>query len=165
MSLPTLGGRQLKALQPLKLQALYDQLLIAGRRDGTGRMHPRTVGHVHGVLHRDGGALALHVYVHSLPEGLARAGPTWTVSSGCAMTTQRRRGRGMVEAVRTIGYSRTARQAAHQGAPTMFAQLRTYDALAVHSPRRCLRPSLPIRHLLVPHSTDNPAYSKGKATS
>jgi hypothetical protein len=38
--LPTLGGRQLKALQPLKLQALYDQLLIAGRRDGTGGLHP-----------------------------------------------------------------------------------------------------------------------------
>jgi integrase len=33
--LPTLGGRQLKALQPLELQALYDRLLIAGRRDGT----------------------------------------------------------------------------------------------------------------------------------
>jgi hypothetical protein len=50
--LPTLGGRQLKALQPLELQALYDQPLIAGRRDGTGGLHPRTVGHVHRVLHR-----------------------------------------------------------------------------------------------------------------
>jgi integrase len=50
--LPTLGGRQLKALQPLELQALYDHLLIAGRRDGAGGLHPRTVGHVHRVLHR-----------------------------------------------------------------------------------------------------------------
>jgi hypothetical protein len=39
-------------LQPLELQALYDQLLIAGRRDGTGGLHPRTVGHVHRGLHR-----------------------------------------------------------------------------------------------------------------
>jgi integrase-like protein len=50
--LPTLGGRQLKALQPLELQALYSHLLVAGRVDGAGGLHPRTVGHVHRALHR-----------------------------------------------------------------------------------------------------------------
>jgi integrase len=49
--LPTLGGRQLKALQPLEVQTLYDQLLVSGRQDGTGGLHPRTVGHVHRCLH------------------------------------------------------------------------------------------------------------------
>jgi hypothetical protein len=50
--LPTLGNRQLKALQPLEIQGLYDRLSQSGRRDGTGGLHPRTVGHVHRVLHR-----------------------------------------------------------------------------------------------------------------
>ena len=50
--LPTLGGRQLKALQPLEVQALYDQLATSGRRDGAGGLHPRTVGHVHRCLHK-----------------------------------------------------------------------------------------------------------------
>jgi integrase len=49
--LPTLGGRQLKALQPLEVQALYDRLAISGRQDGAGGLHPRTVGHVHRCLH------------------------------------------------------------------------------------------------------------------
>ena len=49
--LPTLGGRQLKALQPLDVQALYDRLATSGRQDGSGGLHPRTVGHVHRCLH------------------------------------------------------------------------------------------------------------------
>jgi integrase len=51
--LPTLGGRQLKLLQPPHLSDLYAKLLREGRRDGkTGGLHPRTVGHVHRALHR-----------------------------------------------------------------------------------------------------------------
>ena len=50
--LPTLGNRQLKALQPLEVQGLYDRLSQSGRRDGAGGLHPRTIGHVHRVLHR-----------------------------------------------------------------------------------------------------------------
>jgi integrase len=50
--LPALGNRQLKALQPLEVQGLYNRLSQSGRRDGGGGLHPRTVGHVHRVLHR-----------------------------------------------------------------------------------------------------------------
>ena len=49
--LPTLCTQQLKSLQPLEVQALYDRLSESGRRDGAGGLHPRTVGHVHRVLH------------------------------------------------------------------------------------------------------------------
>jgi integrase len=49
--LPTLGRRQLRALQPLEVQALYDRLLVSGRQDGSGGLSARTVGHVHRCLH------------------------------------------------------------------------------------------------------------------
>lgn len=46
--LPTIGGLQLKALQPVQLADLYAKLLREGRRDGRpGGLAPRTVGHVH----------------------------------------------------------------------------------------------------------------------
>jgi integrase len=52
-ALPTIGGMQLKALQPLHLSDLYARLLTSGRRDGKpGGLKPRTVGHVHRALHR-----------------------------------------------------------------------------------------------------------------
>jgi integrase len=51
--LPTLGGLPLRQLQPAHLDALYARLLREGRRDGRpGGLHPRTVGHVHRVVHR-----------------------------------------------------------------------------------------------------------------
>jgi len=52
-ALPTVGGLQLKALQPMHLSDLYGRLLREGRRDGkSGGLHPRTVGHIHRVIHR-----------------------------------------------------------------------------------------------------------------
>src|SRR6266498_56966 len=52
-ALPTVGGMQLKTLQPPHLSDLYAKLLREGRRDGkAGGLHPRTVGHVHRALHR-----------------------------------------------------------------------------------------------------------------
>jgi integrase len=52
-ALPTIGGLHLKALQPMHLSDLYGRLLREGRRDGRpGGLHPRTVGHIHRVIHR-----------------------------------------------------------------------------------------------------------------
>jgi site-specific recombinase XerD len=52
-ALPTIGGLQLKALGSVHLSELYAKLQRHGRRDGRpGRLHPRTVGHVHRALHR-----------------------------------------------------------------------------------------------------------------
>jgi integrase len=52
-ALPTIGGLQVRALQPHQLSALYASLLTHGRRDGKpGGLKPRTVGHVHRALHR-----------------------------------------------------------------------------------------------------------------
>jgi hypothetical protein len=52
-ALPTIGGLQVRALQPRQLSALYARLLTHGRRDGKpGGLKPRTVGHVHRALHR-----------------------------------------------------------------------------------------------------------------
>jgi integrase len=51
--LPTIGGLQLKQVQPLHLSDLYVRLLQRGRRDGRpGGLKPRTVGHVHRAIHR-----------------------------------------------------------------------------------------------------------------
>jgi integrase len=51
-ALPTIGGLQVRALQPFHLSALYARLLTQGRRDGKpGGLKPRTVGHVHRALH------------------------------------------------------------------------------------------------------------------
>ena len=52
-ALPTIGGLQVRALQPLHLSDLYARLLTQGRRDGRpGGLKPRTVGHLHRALHR-----------------------------------------------------------------------------------------------------------------
>jgi integrase len=52
-AIPTIGGMQLKALQPPDLSSLHARLLREGRRDGkAGGLHPRTVGHLHRALHR-----------------------------------------------------------------------------------------------------------------
>lgn len=51
-ALPTIGGLLLRDLQPEHLSDLYAKLLREGRRDGTGGLAPRTVGHVHRALHR-----------------------------------------------------------------------------------------------------------------
>ena len=52
-ALPTIGGLQVRALQPLHLSDLYARLLTQGRRDGKpGGLKPRTVGHLHRALHR-----------------------------------------------------------------------------------------------------------------
>jgi integrase len=52
-ALPTIGGLQLRQLQPIHLSDLYGRLLQGGRRDGRpGGLRPRTVGHVHRALHR-----------------------------------------------------------------------------------------------------------------
>jgi integrase len=52
-ALPSLGGLPLRQLQPAHLADLYGRLLRSGRRDGRpGGLHPRTVGHIHRVLHR-----------------------------------------------------------------------------------------------------------------
>jgi len=52
-ALPTIGGLQVRALQPHQLSALYARLLTQGRRDGKpGGLKSRTVGHVHRALHR-----------------------------------------------------------------------------------------------------------------
>jgi integrase len=51
-ALPTIGGLQVRSLQPFHLSALYARLLTQGRRDGKpGGLKPRTVGHVHRALH------------------------------------------------------------------------------------------------------------------
>jgi integrase len=68
--LPTLGSRQLKGLQPLEIQGLYDRLGQSGRRDGAGGLHPRTVGHVHRVLHR---ALKQAVHWHLVARNACEA--------------------------------------------------------------------------------------------
>jgi integrase len=51
--LPTLGGLQLRQLEPIHLSNLYSQLLRCGRKDGRlGGLALRTVGHVHRAVHR-----------------------------------------------------------------------------------------------------------------
>lgn len=48
---PHLGAMQLQKLRPVHLQELYAKLLRSGGRNGAP-LAPRTVGHVHRVLHR-----------------------------------------------------------------------------------------------------------------
>lgn len=48
--IPALGGAKLQRLTVAELNAFYADLLDHGRRDGTGGLSPRTVGHIHGVL-------------------------------------------------------------------------------------------------------------------
>jgi integrase len=50
---PDLGARPLKQLTPLEVQAIYDRLAVAGRRDGKpGGLAPQHILAVHRCLHR-----------------------------------------------------------------------------------------------------------------
>jgi integrase len=50
---PCLGARPLKQLTPLEIQAVYDRLAVAGRRDGKpGGLAPQHILAVHRCLHR-----------------------------------------------------------------------------------------------------------------
>jgi integrase len=50
---PSLGGRPLKQLTPLEVQAVYDRLAVGGRRDGNpGGLAPQHILAVHRCLHR-----------------------------------------------------------------------------------------------------------------
>jgi len=48
---PALGSIALANLRPLHLQTLYASALKHGRLDGAGGLSPKTVHHIHGVLH------------------------------------------------------------------------------------------------------------------
>lgn len=47
---PTLGAIHLPKLKPAQISAAYTAALSNGRRDGSGGLSPRTVGHMHRVL-------------------------------------------------------------------------------------------------------------------
>jgi integrase len=50
---PYVGAQLLKALEPLQVQAIYDQLAVGGRRDGKpGGLAPQHILAVHRCLHR-----------------------------------------------------------------------------------------------------------------
>jgi integrase len=50
---PYIGAQLLKALEPLQVQAIYDQLSVGGRRDGKpGGLAPQHILAVHRCLHR-----------------------------------------------------------------------------------------------------------------
>lgn len=53
---PALGHHKLTKLQPLHVQAFYTQALKSGRRDGKGGLSPRSVLHMHRLLHQALGA-------------------------------------------------------------------------------------------------------------
>src|ERR1700730_5912192 len=48
--IPALGSVHLPKLKPAQISATYAAALANGRRDGTGGLAPRTVGHMHRVL-------------------------------------------------------------------------------------------------------------------
>jgi integrase len=48
---PFLGSKLLSKLQPIEISEAYAKLLETGRRDGKGGLAPRTVHHIHRVLH------------------------------------------------------------------------------------------------------------------
>src|SRR5215203_5830532 len=48
--IPLLGGITLTKLRPMQISEAYATALTSGRRDGTGGLSPRTVGHCHRVL-------------------------------------------------------------------------------------------------------------------
>jgi integrase len=50
--MPALGHHKLTKLQPLHIQAVYTEALKRGRRSGKGGLSPRTVLHIHRVLHQ-----------------------------------------------------------------------------------------------------------------
>lgn len=49
---PAIGHHKLTRLQPLHIQALYSEALKSGRRNKKGGLSPRTVLHIHRVLHQ-----------------------------------------------------------------------------------------------------------------
>ena len=50
---PYIGAQLLKPLEPLQVQAIYDQLAVGGRRDGkAGGLAPQHILAVHRCLHR-----------------------------------------------------------------------------------------------------------------
>jgi integrase len=49
---PRIGGVPLQKLKPLELNAMYADLLDAGRADGKGGLSPRTVRYIHTILRR-----------------------------------------------------------------------------------------------------------------
>jgi integrase len=58
--IPALGGRRIQELQPGMLNSFYRSLLNGGRSDGKGGLSPKTVRHIHGIIHkalRDAGRL------------------------------------------------------------------------------------------------------------
>jgi integrase len=48
--IPALGAVHLSKLKPAQISASYSAALASGRRDGSGGLAPRTVGHMHRVL-------------------------------------------------------------------------------------------------------------------
>lgn len=69
--LPTLGSRPIGRLHPMNVEGLYQRLATDGRRDGKpGGLHPRTIGHVHRVLHK---ALADAVRLQVVSRNVAAA--------------------------------------------------------------------------------------------
>src|SRR5437879_4485440 len=48
--IPALGAVLLTKLKPAQISTAYSNALANGRRDGTGGLSPRTVGHMHRVL-------------------------------------------------------------------------------------------------------------------
>lgn len=49
--LPRLGRRELRNLTPAALNALYAELLVSGKVDGTG-LSPKTVRYIHTIIHK-----------------------------------------------------------------------------------------------------------------
>jgi len=49
---PAIGRHQLTKLRPLHIQDLYSKALESRRLDGRGGLAPRTVLHMHRVLHK-----------------------------------------------------------------------------------------------------------------
>jgi integrase len=48
--IPAIGSVRLNKLKPVQISTAYSAALETGRRDGTGGLSPRTVGHMHRVL-------------------------------------------------------------------------------------------------------------------
>jgi integrase len=67
---PYIGARLLKALQPLEIQGIYDQLSVGGRKDGKpGGLDPQHILAVHRCLHR---ALEQAVTWRLMPRNVAK---------------------------------------------------------------------------------------------
>ncbi len=67
---PYIGTRLLKALQPLEIQGIYDQLSVGGRKDGKpGGLDPQHILAVHRCLHR---ALEQAVTWRLVPHNVAK---------------------------------------------------------------------------------------------